>query len=307
MNEGIKSLLHARTTRVAVSLAIITILLIRLDTTEIANLVARLDPTVAFAMVTLNLIVLALLAARWNQIARTMHISIPYRQMIRSLWLAACLGQFGPTLVIAEVTRFHMVREYARYREIIVSQILDRLSGQVVLFAICALMLPSQPGLSVPAAIQVLLYALVAVVLAATVSSRLRRRYHALIRLDPPLARAIFRVIRSPAHYLLSLGIQCALILNFALAAASLGLVDHWTPFLVALPLLFAALTLLPISVADWGTREVVALILLAPTGLNAEQIVSISVVYGGFSLLSALPGALWLTTAKPVRPAPGT
>ena len=88
------------------------------------------------------------------------------------------------------------------------------------------------------------------------------------------------------------------------MAATGLGLLEQLLPFIVWVPLVLAAVTLLPITISDWGTRESAALLLLAPTGLEPEAIVSVSIIYGLFYLLVTLPGGL-LLLGKKAKPSP--
>jgi glycosyltransferase involved in cell wall biosynthesis len=64
-------------------------------------------------------------------------------------------------------------------------------------------------------------------------------------------------------------------------------------------PLLTLVLTMLPISFADWGTREFVALLVLASTGLAAEDLVAISLLVGATNLICALPGLYFAARGK--------
>ena len=58
-------------------------------------------------------------------------------------------------------------------------------------------------------------------------------------------------------------------------------------------PLLSLLVSLLPLSFADWGTGEAVALLVLQPTGLPLEDVLAVSVLVGVVNLLCSLPGLL--------------
>ena len=64
-------------------------------------------------------------------------------------------------------------------------------------------------------------------------------------------------------------------------------------------PLLLLGVTALPGLASDWGKREAVAIVLLAPAGLTAEESLAVSLVFGMIHLLMALPGALGLLSRR--------
>jgi hypothetical protein len=82
---------------------------------------------------------------------------------------------------------------------------------------------------------------------------------------------------------------------NLWLAAYGLGMAGSGFDIYLIAPLVLGTLTLLPISIADWGSREAAALLFFSATPLTGEQIVAISVLYGIANLATALPAALLL------------
>jgi len=272
-----------------------SIILFRLNTAEIRNNLLQFDLNIAVAMLLMNFLGLLLFARRWQWIAAGLNIIIPFSHLLRSIWLAAFFGQFGPTMIASEITRYQLVRNYADSRTIIVSQVLDRASGQIVLFLMIVLLLPVYYWLGiVPEGNKfVSLYAGLFVFLLIVIP--LYRKYKNWFPADSKIFMQIQRVLKSPGHYCLSLLIQFLLVINFCMAAQGFGYLENTLLFIILLPLVFGAITLLPITVADWGTRETTALIFLAPTGLSAESIVSISIVYGIFTLLISLAGGFLL------------
>ncbi|MCI0655035.1 MAG: flippase-like domain-containing protein [Methylococcaceae bacterium] len=290
-------LLHSFGIRFAASIALIGVLGNRLDLEKVFRALQGFDESAGLAMFGVNILLIFVFAKRWQVIASGLDFDLPYLQLVRAIWLASFLGQFGPTLVIAEATRFQLFKKKTSVPKLIASQVLDRLSGQIVLFMLVLLLFPYYLA-QLDAKWQKLLWVIPgAILFAAFILHFLDRRILSLPHSD----RAIELLGRRglPGHYGLSLIIQILLVLNFGLAAMGLGIRDQLLPMLLMVPLLFAAITLLPIAISDWGSRESAAAILLSSGALDAETVVSISVLYGLIHLLAALPGGLFLMHSR--------
>jgi uncharacterized membrane protein YbhN (UPF0104 family) len=79
------------------------------------------------------------------------------------------------------------------------------------------------------------------------------------------------------------------------LLAAALGVDVALGPFFAAALCVLLA-TMIPLSYAGWGVREVGAVWLFVQLGLTAEQALAISMLFGAALLVAALPGVtFWL------------
>ena len=89
--------------------------------------------------------------------------------------------------------------------------------------------------------------------------------------------------------------------LNFALAACLLGRALHiqTTPLdMVAIMPAVTVATTLPISLGGWGVREGVFVLLLGRFGVPAADALSLSLLFGVFSMICGLPGLLaWVVS----------
>lgn len=301
INPGFLKPIHSPWIKVLITLTLVGVLLDRLDLGKISETLSGFDRSMGLLMFAVNILLILLFAKRWQRIASSLEFEAPYRQLVRAIWLATFLGQFGPTLIIAEATRFRVLRNYASTTQLVTSQILDRVSGQVVLFLIVLLLSPFYSVELKPSLPKLLLIVTGFTLLTALF---IRFRYRSLRWvLQGSTGRAIKLLSIQHgllSHYWISLIIQLLLVLNFTFAAKGLGVVDQWLPFMLLVPLVFAAITLLPITISDWGSRETAAILFLTPAGLDAESIVSVSVLYGLFHLCAALPGGLYLLRRLP-------
>lgn len=285
-------------TRLFITLGLLAVLSSQLDMTNIARILETLDPATATVIIATNLSLFPLFARRWQLVASELQLTLSFRQLLGAIWAAAFVGQFGPTLLVSEATRFQMLRKQASAAQLVTSQIVDRISGQVVLFALVLLLLPFY-GFSTHDWPSKLIAGTAGLVgIAVLVVWLTKQRIRSLIGTSGKQAIRILGKRGLSGHYRLSLVIQCLLTLNFGLAAIGLGLVDQLFPLIVLIPPVLAALTLLPITISDWGTREAAALLVLAPSGLNPESIVATSLVYGSCYVVASLPGGFFLVRA---------
>jgi hypothetical protein len=285
-------------TRLFITLGLLAVLSSQLDMTNIARILETLDPATATVIIATNLSLFPLFARRWQLVASELQLTLSFRQLLGAIWAAAFVGQFGPTLLVSEATRFQMLRKQASAAQLVTSQIVDRISGQVVLFALVLLLLPFY-GFSTHDWPSKLIAGTAGLVgIAVLVVWLTKQRIRSLIGTSGKQAIRILGKRGLSGHYCLSLVIQCLLTLNFCLAAIGLGLVDQLFPLIVLIPPVLAALTLLPITISDWGTREAAALLVLAPSGLNPESIVATSLVYGSCYVVASLPGGFFLVRA---------
>jgi uncharacterized membrane protein YbhN (UPF0104 family) len=82
------------------------------------------------------------------------------------------------------------------------------------------------------------------------------------------------------------------------LFAAALGQrTEFWAFFLVSLPIILVSI--LPLSIGGWGTREVTAAALFGTLGIPAPAAVLISVLYGAAATLISLPGGFFLVLMR--------
>ncbi len=294
-SQARKTVFMSPAARIAVAAALVALVLSLVDARSVWSHLERFDVAVGLAMLAVNAVLFALFAARWRAVAGALGIEARYARFFCATWLGAFFSQLGPALILNEITRFRVLQPYADTWPLAASQLLDRVSGQIVLAGVILLLTPYYLGLfAADVGGRIVLTAGLVIVLGGSLLV-LAYRFRRVIRIRPGAMRAILNPLASPTHYACSLAIQLLLMANLWLAARGLGLGGHGIALYLVAPLILGSLTLLPISVADWGSREAVALLFFYPTGLSAEQIVAISVIYGAINLVSALPAALLL------------
>ncbi|MGZ8211045.1 MAG: lysylphosphatidylglycerol synthase transmembrane domain-containing protein [Burkholderiales bacterium] len=296
---GIASVFTSPAVRIGMAGGLFVLVLSFVDVRAVGSHLKNFDGAVGLAMLGVNAVLLALFAARWQAVARPLGIEAPYARFFCGTWLGAFFSQLGPALVLNEITRFRLLLPYAHKWPLAASQLFDRLSGQIVLAGMILLLTPYYFGLFAgDVSHRIVLMTAVFFILGGSLML-LAHRFRRFIRLDAGALRTLLNPLASPAHYLSSTAIQLLLMVNLGLAAYGLGAVEQSIGLFLVAPLVLGTLTVLPITIADWGSREAAALLFFSASGLSAETVVALSVIYGSVNLVSALPAVLLLTPRR--------
>jgi len=289
--------------RIVVSLSILAVLAIVIDVRETLALLATASPPLLPLLVLVNTGVYFLLALRWRHFGRKLEFTQPFRHYLRGIYLFYVSCQFMPSL-LGEAARFAIFPRDTSKASILKSIALDRLASQTSLVVLVTALVPWYWSRDYPAWFKGLLPApalgLVALAGAAWLLHRRRpfpeRPWLGKIAFLEHLVADRLGLV----HLAIGTALALALGLEFCLAVAALPVSAAVAPLdlILLVPLLSLAVALLPISFADWGTREAVALLVLTPTGLSPEDIVAVSLLVGTANLVCCLPGLFWLHRA---------
>lgn len=277
-----------------VAVGLLVFIVDKIDGALLWQTLRRFDLAFGLALLSCHVAVLMLMAYRWRLIAMQMNIKADYRMFLRALWIGSLSGQIGPPLIFFEVARFKVLQDCGDSQSLIGSQLIDRLSGVIALLLMLLLTLPfSWKVLAEVVPVSVLLK----VVVIATILSLVLYRFAFSSKLRAAIDREQIAVLMSPgqSHYEISALIQLLLMLGFLLAAYGLGVPQKPYTLFTLLPLIFVGLTLLPISVSDWGTREMLAVFILSFAGFSPEECAAVSIIYGFAYTLTAMFGVVFL------------
>lgn len=249
------------------------------------------DPLWIAAAIAAMTIATLSMARRWQLVAREMEIDISYPAAVSEYYIAQLGNAVLPGGVVGDVGRALRLRKRATLRSAAESVVVERLLGQIALFAVLlvglatALSLPG--GIPWPAWTWIALAALCA---AALIALRLTRRPGTLGR----LASLVVRLCQRPEPLLLGLITTGALIFAFYACARATGTALPPAALTTLIPLILCAM-LIPLSIAGWGWREGAAAALFPLIGAPAEAGVATGLVYGAAIIASALPAMLIL------------
>ncbi len=275
--------------RLAVSVAALGVVAAVVGAGAVGAGAAVLRPLPVLAALGLGGAFVALSAARWRVVARAGGAPLPGRQALGEYYRSELLNQVLPGGVLGDVDR---ARRHATAVGLLRSGrsvLLDRGSGQVVLWSATLVALATRPELlgsvlpggPVPAMLGLLVLALASVALWWWA----RRRAVVVRRRD--VAAVVV---------LSATGTACLLTL-FALAAWATGTAVGVAE-LVPVGLVTLVVASIPVGLAGWGTREAGASLAFVAVGLPGAAGVTTSVGFGLLALVAVLPGLLPLVRA---------
>ena len=287
--------------RLFISLALLAILaFFVVDVPRTMALLRGIRLDLALLLLVVNTTAYALFAWRWGYFCRRLGLILPRGGYLRGIYLLQVTSQVVPSPLLGEAGRFAAFPPGTRKRDILKSIALDRLSNQIALVGCVALLVPYYWGLALPRGLHWLLLLPPLVLVAGFFLARRLGASH-LHERHPWLGRLRFlRLLAAERFGLVPLGMGVGLCLvlglEFLLAARALPL-SAPAPATLALliPLLSLLLAVAPVSVGDWGTRELIAVLVLPVTGLAAEDIVAASLLVGVTNLVCSLPGLYFI------------
>lgn len=232
-------------------------------------------------------------AARWQITAQALGLTLGSRAALREYYLSVLGNTVLPGGVVGDVGRAVRLRHQAGIGRATQSVVIERLAGQIALFAIMALgavvwFWPSPAAMTGAA---------VLCILGMGVVMLLRRNAPDAPAPAGRLMRGL-RLLRTawggrgvwPRQLGLSVLILACNIGGFWAAAQAIGLPLSVGAAIFVIPLTLGAM-LVPVSINGWGLREGAAAAIWPIAGPAATEAVAASIVFGVAVLLAALPG----------------
>ncbi len=247
-------------------------------------------------------------ALRWRVVSTALGVHLPYRTALREYYLAVFLNNVLPGGILGDGARVWRSGGRGRWAAAVQSVVIERLSGQLALFAIAALalgvLLRVQPALG-GSLVGVALPLLGVVALLAAGGWVLGRR-----RLPDWIGPALPLLVspRAFVHLGLSLLIVATYLAVYACAAQAIGAPPPLPMVLLLVPWVLLAM-LLPSALGGLGVREAAAGALWLGAGLDPGQGVAIAMLYGVSCLLASTPGLVVLGRCgfRPLPHSPGS
>ena len=287
--------------RVAVPLALLALLWRLVDVGAVLARLRAAEPVWLVAGLALVQLQVLLSAARWRLTAARLGQPLGRARAVREYYLATFLNQVLPGGVAGDAARALRARAGGPLGRAAQGVVIERLAGQLALFAVTLGGLLAWPLLvagPVPGAAASTLAALGVAAAAAvlgvrTLARRGPRRWRlAAAALGPAFRRCWLEDGAWLAQGALSLAVTASYVGVFALAALASGAPLPPAALATVVPLALASM-LVPFSVGGWGLREGAAAALWPLVGASAEAGVAASVLYGLVSLAGSAPGLL--------------
>lgn len=257
-------------------------------------------------------------AWRWALILKELGFQMRGALAVRLVVMGLFLSQVLPGAVAGDAFRVWLtMKTGCSVKHSVNSVTLDRLVMLATLFLLAGLIILCVPNLPPILQQPLLALILVAVTLFGISLVMLADRFPAVLNRWRVFRAVGYLAMDSRAVLLNWRGGLALLILSVGsyinmsgcmyLFALALGQsVDFWIFFLCSLPVILVSI--LPLSIGGWGTREVTAIAILASIGVEPVSAVLISALFGTGNILISLPGAIFLfldtrNGADPINP----
>jgi glycosyltransferase 2 family protein len=298
----------------AVTFALLGGVLAAADLPVLASLLgdASLGPIVAAvaALVAQTLV----LSARFHAIVAALGRRVSAWSAIELSFVGVLFNQALPSAIGGDAIRAWRLRSDGRsWRDAVNAVLLDRAGGVAVLAVLAAVAVFVEPSgalavlrgpLAVVTAAGIAAFAAVAAADRLPFLPDAVRRFVATSGL-PASARKVCATRVLPGTAALSAASHLLAALAAYWLADALGLELGLGIFVTAALCMLLA-TMIPLSYAGWGIREVGAVWLFTRIGISNESALAISVLFGAALLVAALPGlAFWLSPSWERRVAP--
>lgn len=282
--------------KLAVSLAVLAILLARTDLRAITALFRSLRLPIFLACIGLYILAQMLSVVRWRCLLRAEQINLSIWRLTLLYFEGMFFNLMLPTMIGGDVVRGYQVFRLTRRDEASLASILvERLSGFVAIAIIaCIALIPASSYLNDPVVVWLVLASaagvigIIALLLSHQLKARLLRWLTGLGlgRFHETLHRVLESIARYWAHRRallqavgLSLILQSFVIMIFYLISRALNLSVEMRYFFLFVPLI-SVLSMLPISVAGLGIREGSAVYFFAKVGLDSAGALSLSLLW---------------------------
>ncbi|WP_176847089.1 lysylphosphatidylglycerol synthase transmembrane domain-containing protein [Roseicitreum antarcticum] len=241
---------------------------------------------------------IALSAARWRITAGAVGLQVGRGQALREYYLSVLGNTVLPGGVLGDLGRIARLRHQAGVGRAAQSVVIERLAGQIALFAVTGLgavawFWPHPAALAGAIALVAGGYGMIVVIRNAgqRPASQPTGRIGRMLRLlaDAWVSPGVWR-----RQLWLSLAILACNLGGFWAAAQAVGLTLGPVAAIFVIPLALSAM-LIPLSVNGWGLREGAAAAIWPLAGAAPSHAVAASVVFGIAALLAALPGIVAL------------
>ncbi|GAA2055659.1 lysylphosphatidylglycerol synthase transmembrane domain-containing protein [Nocardiopsis rhodophaea] len=302
--------------RVLAAVALLAVLVWRLDTHALAGVLGSVGGTefaaAAAAALVIGAATTALSAWRWRLVARALGMRLRMGRAVADYYRALLLNAILPTGVLGDVHRaVDHGRSSGDIGQGVRAVLLERAAGQAVLVGAGFPLLLGAPAWGTALAPGRLSWVLPLVAGATALLAvwvlwgKGVPRWLRSVRLLLADARAaLFTRGTGPGVLFLSTAVLIGHMALFLLAARTVG-VTATMPEL-APPAILALLAMaVPLNAAGWGPREAVTATAFGAAGLGAELGLATAVAYGILALAASLPGAAVLVTRRGNCPSP--
>lgn len=277
--------------KLAVSLALLTILFLRMDTEALLRNLAGVDPFMFLGAICLIFVAICLRAYRWSAMMSAYNVKLSFRKSFELIQMGNFYGQFLPMTVGGDMVRIWQGhRDGLPLKAAMHTVLLDRWFGfasLIVIVLISSSTLSGVLAIILPKGLLVMLALLLigGLLLVLVLDKALKylptnRTICEISGFSDAARRFVTSATYSLPVFAASLAIHLISIAAIKIIADGVGAPVPFMQLLMLMPPVLL-MTLLPISFAGWGVREGAMVFLLGLVGVSPEQALAISILIG--------------------------
>ena len=283
---------------VALSVALVIGSVILVDARQVLERLEATDPRWLLAFFAIHVLQMVLLGLRWSTISRALGVPLSWRRASAEYSLSVLVNQLLPTGIAGDGLRALRHARRASHHplsRVLEALALDRLSGQLGLFLV---VLASTPWTVDRGILDRRLIwalgggcALIALLVGAAGRAPSASGWQEKVRGFCQRSRgALLEPRQASVHLPISFALVATLLGQLYFAARAIGVsLDLELLFWLG-PLVLLAASV-PSFFGGWGIREGASAVLFASAGLGRSTGVAVSLLFGAFAVVCALPG----------------
>jgi uncharacterized membrane protein YbhN (UPF0104 family) len=297
--------------KILLSIALLLFITNKFDVSGVIQLLKNVNFNFLYIAILVFVFQIIIASIRWKIILNNFNFELTYMQVLRYLWIGLFFNQALPSSIGGDALRgYYLRRNGGSIRDSTIGVLLDRVFGMVGLVIMVILVTPllinkldnltAQWGGALILALTLGIIIVVFVLDLLPFKLANWRLVHGLYALSSSARKMLFS--NNPGIILVTLSITIHLfsILAVIILSESLLLEIEWLGIFIIIPLVILFM-LIPISIAGWGVREGVMIVGLGYLGVQPEQALTLSILYGLLMLIISLPGGvIWLFSNHP-------
>lgn len=276
-------------------IGIVYYLLKKIDFSDVTHLLLKSDIRFLLISFLLQIALIFISSKKWQKICEGLDLFFAFKKILKISFIYNFINNAVPTTFFGELFRFNVLKSEASKKNIIYSQLIDRMALYLfcinivflnfILFEDSVIKLLQFYALKIDYRVFYLLATCLFAAQILLISFRgcLTRNF---------LFHQIFNLKKYWSHQGYSFWFYLCFMLSFYFCLVSNGSHISLIEFMAFFPLATLAL-MLPISFSGWGVRELSFATFYAPFISDVQVIVASSISFGLLSLFSSLPGLI--------------
>ena len=297
--------------KILVTSALFYVIISNVNTADVFIIIKNVNPIFWFLACLVSLVQLIITNIRWGMVLEHLNIPISKLKLFSYLWIGMFFNQALPSSIGGDALRvlyLHKNSEASVVKSTL-SVLLDRVMGitglvLLIVFSTPYLYLKIGYSNSFLGVIFLLMLMAIGIVIMTTTDLFFKvREQWKVINLLHQFSKQVRKLLLTDYNGIklisISIVVHSLSVIVVILIAESMLIKVEYTNILLVTPVAILLMTI-PVSIAGWGVRESVMVAGLGFVGMESENALALSIMYGLLVLVFSLPGMfIWLAIRK--------